>query len=172
MAIREGRLKVPATGTFRQGSLITFDPANLGAGTQPSLIKAAADGQIGEGGTVGLLVQEDSHISSVFGAEYIDTFSSRYGVAKNGVLTTLWCGAGTKVWFRNTAAQTRSDGRVIAAVNMVDFTDVVALGYLTWTGTVYAGKTGAAAAATAANSMFRVTALDAAAGYLEATLIR
>lgn len=160
MAIREGRLRVPAAGTFRQGSLVALDPAT------PGYLKAAAAGEVGSGGTVGLLVQEDSHIGSIYGADVIDTFSNRYGVAKNGALATVWAGAGTKIWLRNTEAQNRSDGRVIAAVQMVDLTGVVLGDFLKWDGAKFAKGTGES------DSMLRVTQVDATKGYVEAVLVR
>lgn len=166
MAIREGRLRVPVAGTFRQGSLVAMDTANAG------FLKAATAGQIGYGGTVGLLVQEDAHLPSVYDAEHFDSFSTRYGVAKNNTLAILWAGAGTKVWFRNTAAETRADGRVIAAVTMADLTGVVIGDYLKWDGTKYAKSAAVDDAARLAESMLRVTAVDVAAGYVEAVLVR
>lgn len=160
MAIREGRLRTPATGTFRMGSLVTFDPA------APGFLKAAAANEIGDGGTVGLLVQEESHISSIYATDNYDTFSTRYGVAKPNTLSVIWAGAGTKVWLRNTAAQTRSDGRSVGAVTVVVLTGVAVKDYLAWDGTKFVKGTGAS------DSMLRVTAVDIAGGYVEAVLVR
>lgn len=160
MAIREGRLRTPATGSYHMGSLVTFDPA------APGFLKAAASGEVGDGGTVGLLVQEESHIGSIYGAEWIDTYSTRYAIAKPNALSVIWAGAGTKVWMKNTGASTRGDGRQIAAVTMVDLTGVAIKDYLTWDGTKYLKGTGLS------DSMLRVTAVDTVGGYVEAVLVR
>jgi len=160
MAVREARLRTPATGSFHQGSLVTFDPAN------PGFLKAAAAGEVGDGSTVGLLVQEESHIGSIYGAEWIDTYSSRYAIAKPSTLSVIWSGAGIKVWFKNSGASARSDGRQIAAVTMVDLTGVAIKDYLSWDGTKFVKGTGTS------DSMLRVTAVDVAAGYVEAVLVR
>lgn len=156
---REGRLKVPVTGTFRLGSLVTFDPAN------PGYLAVAAAGEVGEGGTVGLLVQEEIWDRSIYAPTRIDSFY--YGVARNNRLAVIVSGPGGKVWLKNTAAQTRADGRQIAAVQMVDFTTPPTVkGYLTWDGTQFT-----AAGATDANSMLRVT-LTNGTDYVEAVLTR
>lgn len=153
---REGRLKVPTTGTFRLGSLVAFDPAN------PGYLKAAAANEVGEGGTVGLLVQEEIHDRSIYAPDRIDSFY--YGVARNNRLAVIASGAGAKVWLKNTAAQTRADGRSIAAVTIVDLTGVVVMDYLTWDGSKFVEGT-------QANSMLRVT-LTNGTDYVEAVLTR
>lgn len=154
---REGRLKVPTTGTFRLGSLVTFDPAN------PGYLKAAAANEVGEGGTVGLLVQEEIWDRSIYAPTRIDSFY--LGVARNNRLAVLVSGPGGKVWLKNTAAQTRADGRVIAAVQMVDLTAVAVKDYLAWDGTKFVKGTGAS------DSMLRVT-LTNGTDYCEAVLVR
>lgn len=162
MAIREGRLRTPAAGTFRIGSLVALDPA------APGFLKAAASAQVGSGGTVGLLVQEESHINSIYNSDHYDTFNSRFGVAKNNTLSVIWAGAGTKIWMRNTAGSTRADGRVIAAVTMVTLTGCAIGDYLMWNGTQYVKSV----AGNETDSMLRITAVDVANGYVEAVLIR
>jgi hypothetical protein len=158
MAIREGRLRTPATGTFRIGSLVAFDKAT------PGFLRAATAGEVGEGGTVGVLVQEESHLSSIYSAGVIDSYS--LGVAKNGTLSVIWAGPGTKVWLRNTTAATRPDGRALAAVTMTDLTGVAIGDYLKWDGTKYIKGTGAT------DSMLRVTEVSADLSYCEAVLTR
>lgn len=159
MLVREGRLKVPATGTFRLGSLVEFDPAAAG------YLKVAPASAVGEGGTVGLLVQEEVWDRSIYAPHTIDSYY--LGIARNNRLGVIAAGAGAKVWFKNTAAQTRADGRVISAVSMVDFTTPPAVGdYLTWSGTQFA-KSGTGFA----DSMLRVT-LTNGVDYLEAVLTR
>lgn len=161
MATREGRLRTPASGTFRQGIWVSQDPAADG------FLKAAAANAVGEPGVTGLLVQEEAHFNSIYGADPagFDTFSSRLGVAKNNTLSAIWTGGGLKVWYRNTPSSTRADGRVIAAVTMVDFTSLVLGSYLTWDGTKYV-------VGTLANGAMKVTKLDAANTYLEAVVLR
>jgi hypothetical protein len=157
--VSEGRLKVPATGTFRLGSLVMFDTASAG------YLKAGTSGVVGEGGTVGLLVQEEIWDRSVYAPSTIDSFY--LGLARNNRLAVIASGAGTKVWFKNTAAQTRADGRVVSAVSMIDFsTPPAALDYLTWSGTQFA-KSGSGVS----DSMLRVT-LSNGVDYLEAVLVR
>lgn len=155
----EGRQKVPASGTFRLGSLVMFDSASAG------YLKAGTANVVGEGGTVGLLVQEEIWDRSHYAAQSIDSFS--LGVARNNRLAVIVSGAGAKVWFKNSTQQDRADGRSIAAVTMVDFTSAPAvLDYLTWDGTKFTKS-----AATAANSMLRVTASNGT-DYVEAVLTR
>lgn len=157
--VREGRLKVPTTGTFLLGSLVTFDPAN------PGYLKVGAANEVGEGATVGLLVQEEILDRSLYAPEQIDSFY--YGVARNNRLAVITAGPGGKVWFKNTAAQTRADGRQIAAVQMVDFTTPPAVkDYLTWDGTKFTKSANGDS-----DSMLRVT-LSNGTDYVEAVLTR
>lgn len=153
----DGRLKVPATGTFRLGSLVTYDPAAIG------YIKAAAANEVGEGATVGLLVQEEIWDRSIYQTQHLDSYG--LGVALNSRPAVITSGAGTKVWFQNTAEITRADGRVIPAVTMATLTAVVVKDYLVWNGTTWVEGA-------AADAMLRVTAVDITAGYVEAVLTR
>ena len=159
MAVREGRLKTPVAGTFRIGSLVMFDPASVG------YLKVATSGAVGEGATVGLLVQEEIWDRSIYETSHLDSFG--LGLAYNNRPSVIVAGAGTKVWFANTAGSTRADGRVIAAVTMVDLTTgtPAVLDYLTWDGTKYVKGV-------AADSMLRITAINASAGTCEAVLTR
>ena len=157
VVVREGRLKVPVTGTFRLGSLVTFDPAS------PGYLMAAAANEVGEGGTCGVLVQEEIWDRSIYAPTRIDSFY--YGVARNNRLAVIVSGPGGKVWLKNTTGQTRADGRVVAAVQMVDFTAAVGVkDYLTWDGTKFLKGT-------SANSMLRVT-LTNGTDYVEAVLTK
>lgn len=157
VAVREGRFKTPATGTFRLGSLVTIDPANAG------FLKAAAANEVGEGATVGLLVQEEIWNRSIYETSHIDSFM--LGVAYNNRPSVIVAGAGTKVWLKNTTAQTRADGRQIAAVTMVDLTNVGVKDYLTWDGTKFVKSANGLS-----DSMLRVTYVDA--NGVEAVLTR
>jgi hypothetical protein len=128
MAIREGRQKVPAVGTFKQGECVVIDPAN------PGFLKRGAAAELPVPGYSGLLVQEEIWDRSVYGRQVLDSFA--LDEVLNNRLATIWSGAGTKVWFRNTAAQTRVDGRVIAAAGLLDAPEGMTAGELLgWTGT-------------------------------------
>lgn len=131
MAIREGRLKVPAAGVFRQGECVVFDPAN------PGFLKRAAANEAAVPGYSGMLIQEEVWDRSIYGRQVLDSFG--LSEVLNNRLATIWSGAGTKVWFKNTAAQTRVDGRVIAASGLLADPTTLAIGnYLGWNGTAYA----------------------------------
>jgi hypothetical protein len=158
MRTSDGRLKTPATGTFRIGSLVTYDPAT------PGYLKAAAANEVGDGATVGLLLQEDAWDRSIYQTKHLDSYS--LGLALNNRNAVITSGAGTKVWFKNTAGSTRADGRVITAVTMVDLTGVAVKDYLTWDGAKFVKGAGPA------DSMLRVTVVDSANGYVEAVLTR
>lgn len=162
--VAEGRLRTPATGTFRLGSLVMMDAAN------PGYLKAATANAVGEGGTVGLLVQEEDWNPSIYGIDPSKIDSYIKGVAKNSTLSVITSGAGTKIWLKNTPAVTRADGRAISAVTMFTPTSVVLLDYLTWDGTKFVHST-----AGLSDSMLRVTSLNTATAgseYLEAVLTR
>ena len=73
---------------------------------------------------------------------------------------------GTKVWFKNTPAQTRADGREIDAVDITDLTGVVVGDRLGWDGTQWVESDGGS---TQADWMV-VTSVDVAGGYVEAVL--
>lgn len=155
----EGRLKVPAAGSFNQGDLVTFDPAN------PGFIKKAASGDPIEAGFTGLLIQEEGWDASIYEVPVGDSFMR--GKVRNGRLCAIWTGAGLKIWLKNTAAQNRADGRSITAVSRLA-ASAVALpigGLLGWDGTQFS------AAAAAANAVGRVT-LTNGTDYLEAVLVK
>jgi hypothetical protein len=156
-AVREGRLKVPASGTYLQGELVTYNPA------KPGELTHAAAGAAVQAGFTGLLIQEEGWDVSAFGPPVVDSNSKGKALnAKPGVITT---GAGLKVWLRNTATDTHFDGRVIPAVTRVDLTGVTAIGdELQWDGAKYVKKSTGAA-------VLKVTAIDVAGGYVEAVLV-
>lgn len=128
MAIREGRFKVPATGTFKQGDCVTIDPAN------PGFLKKAAANEALVPGVTGFLVQEEVWDRSIYGRQVLDSYA--LDEVLNGRLATIWSGAGTKVWLKNTAQVTRVDGRVIPARQVVASVATIAAGdKLGWDGT-------------------------------------
>lgn len=155
MAIREGRQKVPASGTFVQGECVVIDPAN------PGFIKRGAANEPAVPGYSGMLVQEEIWDRSVYGRQVLDSFA--LNEVLNNRLTTIWSGAGTKVWFRNTAAQARVDGRVITAAGLLQAPEGMTAGqFLGWNGTRYA------VVADKANAHFVIT-LSNGLDYVEAT---
>lgn len=157
--IAEGRFRTPAAGTFRFGSLVAIDKA------APGFLRAATANEVGEGASVGLLLQEESWDRSIYGPSGVDSFG--LGQAYNNRLSVITAGAGTKVWLKNTEAQSRVDGRQIAAVTMVDLTGVAPMDYLTWDGAKFIKSI-----AGVSDSMLRVTEVDETKGYCEAVLTR
>lgn len=154
----EGRQRVPATGTFLQGDLVEFDPAAAG------FVKKSAANAAPEPGVRGLAIQESAHIGSVFDGAF--PTQERLEVLKNGETLLILTGGGIKVWMKNRAASQRSGGQPVSARTIVDLTGVAIMDYLAWDGSKYIKTT------TAANGVFRVTLVDAAAGYVEGTLVR
>lgn len=131
MAIREGRQKVPATGVFKQGQCVVIDPAN------PGFLKLGAALEQAVAGFSGMLIQEEIWDRSHYGRQVLDSFAM--DEVFNSRLATIWSGAGTKVWFRNTVAQTRVDGRVIAAAGLLASPATIVAGdRIGWNGTLWA----------------------------------
>ncbi len=154
MSRHEGRFKTPAGITWRLGTAVEIDPAT------PGYLKRSAADAVPLPGIHGLLVQEESHLRSIYNSEGWDSFD--LGIAKPEQLSVVWFGAGTKVWFRNTAGSTRIDGRVIPSVAMVVMTGIAVGDALTWNGTAWAKDADASAA------WMRVTATST--DYVEAVL--
>jgi len=122
-----GRVKTPATGALLLcGTAVEIDPANAG------YLRAGAAGITLRTGASGLLVQEEAWDIPIYGPEYVDSWY--LGVCKPNRLSVITSGPGTKVWFKNTPAQNRADGRQIAATSMYTGTPVVGHG-LAWSGT-------------------------------------
>jgi len=123
-----GRVKTPKTGpTLLCGTAVELDPAN------PGYLRAAAAGVHPRTGTCGLLVQEEVHLFTIYDPAYRDSYA--LGFTKPDTLSVITNGPGTKVWFQNTAADTRADGRVIPAVTMFLTANVAAGRGLAWDGT-------------------------------------
>lgn len=132
-SVKEGRYRVPASGDFRIGDLVTVDFTNPGFVT-----KAAANARF-EGGVTGLLIQEEGWHPSVYAAPIVDSFGR--GKAINGQPAAIYTGDGLKIWLRNTGSQTRPDGRQISSVTVVDLTSVVLGDLLKWDGAKWARTT-------------------------------
>ena len=166
MAIREGRQKVPAAGTFVQGQPVTFDEAN------PGFVRATAAGDPAITGYTGLLVQEEAWDRSIYQTSILET--GDLGLALNSRLCTIWSGNGTKVWFKNTEEVVRADGRTIPAGGVVDFGDPGDLVVGAWLGPVAGGKWGVVGGAgdpAPDDAQLKVT-LTNGTDYLEAVLIK
>ena len=135
-----GRVRTPKTGpALLIGTAVELDPAN------PMYLRAVTAGRIAEadfawGPTAGLLIQEEEWDRTIYQTDVLDSFS--FGVAKHNRLSVITSGAGTKVWFRNTAGQTRADGRVIPAVTMFATAGMAVGAPVTWNGTAWAVGTG------------------------------
>lgn len=140
MATREGRFKTPATGDpLLIGTAVEIDPATPGY-LMPSGAAAAK-----VSGLRGILVQEESHLGSIFalGADFNGGHDSLdLGKAKLDQLSVMWAGIGTKVWFKNTPAYDRG-GRHRDAVQIVDLTGVTVGESLGWDGSKWAAAAGA-----------------------------
>ena len=160
MATREGRFKTPATGTaLLLGTAVQLDPANEGR------LKQCAANAAPKSGLSGLLVQEESHLGSIFQASpLLGHDSLDLGTAKLDQLSTMWAGVGTKVWFKNTPAYSRGT-RSKDAVTIVTLTGVALGDDLGWDGTKWVEADG-----TTVKPWMTVTNIVSAAGYCEAVL--
>ncbi len=157
--VSEGRFRTPATGNaLLMGTAVQIDK------DAPGFVKVCAANAPIVPGVAGLLLQEEVHIRGVYDLDLIDTFS--LSVAKKNTLSVITTGAGTKVWFKNSASQARIDGRNISAVNIVDTTGVALGDTLGWNGTTWAKVTDAAAA------WMTVTAVTTSTGYVEGVLLK
>lgn len=158
-SIAEGRFKTPAGGNaLLLGTAVEIDPASAG------YLKVSSANAALVPGFSGLLVQEEIFIRSFYEQQELDSFS--LGVAKKDKLSVLTSGSGTKVWLKNTGAQSRADGRSIAAVNIWVTSTVTVGTYLGWNGTAWAHTT------TPAEYWFVVTGVDVTNGYCEAVLLK
>jgi hypothetical protein len=159
----EGRQKVPATGAFFQGDMVTFDPAN------PGYIKKCAAGDPIAPGYTGLLIQEDAWDLGVHGNQFKTSVDLRTVI--NDRLCSIWTGAGLKIWLKNTPATTKSGQRAASAITVVTATGLAIGDLLEWDGGKFVKATGADATAQAARGVARVTTTNGS-DYVEATLLK
>jgi len=131
-ATREGRYKTPV-----DGSMVLLGHAAIIDGSTGFLKKPVAD-QDPVTGLTGLLVQEESHLPSIFGTPGpgLGHDSIDLGAAKANQLSVMW-GGPSKIWFRNTLAYSRG-GRTKAAVTMFVAAGVAVGDKLGWNGTRWA----------------------------------
>lgn len=159
--VSEGRFRTPATGNaLLLGTAVQIDPANAGY-----LIPCAANAPIVPG-VAGLLVQEEIMFGSIYGPDtsLLDSYS--FGVAKKNTLSVVSTGAGTKVWFKNGAAQNRVDGRSISAVTICDTTGANLGDTMGWDGSKWVKTTTASAA------WMTVTSVNTSTNYFEGVLLK
>lgn len=133
--VSEGRFKTPVGSAIKLGTVVTIDADDAG------YLKVADENAAPVAGVTGLLLQELDWDRSIYEADAMMVDSFMKGTAKADRLSIITGGAGTKVWFKNTAGQTRADGRVIAPVTMVDLTGVAVGDTLSWDGDKFV-KTG------------------------------
>lgn len=157
--LREGRLKLPGTGTYHQGDLVKRDIANDG------YLTVAANTETAKPGVTGLLIQEEGWDYSIYGESEVGDTYTRGGVRLNK-MAQLVSGSGVKFWLRNNAAVTNPD-RTIAARTVVTVTSLAIGDYLGWDGTKWVEN------ATAAQQHAVVTKVSGsgATGYVEAVLL-
>lgn len=161
LRVSEGRVRTPATGApLLLGTCVEIDPANAG------YLRQAAAGAAPRTGICGLLVQEESHIDSIYDAQVKDSFD--LGVAKLNTLSVITNGPGTKVWFKNTPAQNRLDGRTIAPVTIFVVAGIAVGVRLRWNGTQWE----ALGANPAEQAHLEVTFWNPDSGLLEATCLK
>jgi hypothetical protein len=108
----EGRFKTPVGSSLLIGSVVEINPASAG------YLKQSATSAVPKAGFCGLLVQELDFDRSIYESDVSLLDSFQLGVAKANRLSVLTWGAGVKIWLKNTAGQTRADGRVISARTM------------------------------------------------------
>lgn len=159
IALREGRLKVPAAGTFKQGDIVARDTSaagflRIGANNEPAIV-----------GMSGILIQEEGWDFSIYGESgVVDSYTK--SIVRNSRLAQMVSGAGIKIWLRNNAQIVNPD-RTIAARTVVTVTSLAVGEYLGWDGSKYVEN------ATAAQQHAVVTAVSGsgASGYAEAVLL-
>ena len=157
----EGRFKTPVGSSLLLGTMVEIDPATPGYVKQSAINAAVVTGYCG------LLLQELDFDRSIYEspADALDSFQK--GVAKANRLCVITSGAGTKVWFKNTAGVTRADGRVIASRTMATLTSVAVGDLLGWDGSKWIETNGT----TVTNAVMKVTAIDSSKGLVEAVLL-
>lgn len=156
----EGRFKTPVGSSLLLGTMVEIDPASAG------YLKQSASNAVVITGYAGLLLQELDFDRSIYesGPDALDSFQK--GVAKANRLAVITSGAGTKVWFKNTAGVTRADGRVIASRTMATLTSVVVGDVLGWDGSKWVEVAGGVT-----NAVMKVTDINATAGRVECVLL-
>ena len=157
----EGRFKTPVGSALLLGTMVNINPASAGYLMQSAINTAVVAGY------AGLLVQELEWDRSIYESDAAAVDTLMKGVAKPDKLAVITSGAGTKVWFKNTAASTRADGRVIAARTMATLTSVAVGDVLGWDGSKWIETNGG----TVTNAVMKVTAINTSTNLVEAVLL-
>jgi hypothetical protein len=157
----EGRFKTPVGSALLLGTLVEINPASAG------YLKQSAANATPVTGYCGLLLQELDFDRSIYESDVdlIDSFQK--GVAKPNRLAVITSGAGTKVWFKNTAGVTRADGRVISARTMATLASVVVGDHLGWDGSKWVESDGSTIP-----HVMKVTDINATTARVEAVLVK
>ena len=113
MRVSEGRVRTPADADLQLGTCVEIDPAD------PTYLRQGAANVAARTGICGLLLQEEVMFRSIYEQDGVDSYD--LGVAKRDKLSVITSGPGVKVWFHNTPAEQRADGRAISAVTIFDF---------------------------------------------------
>ena len=131
----EGGFKVPADANWKQGDLVTIDPAN------PGYLKLAAAGALLVPGVTGLVVQYDQLFISA-GLTRNEVYNTRdLGVIVAGAPAVIATGAGLKVWVKNLAAVTASGRRAYPAETRCTATSIAVGDKISWDGAKYVETT-------------------------------
>lgn len=157
LRLSEGRFKTPVGSTLKLGTAVEIDPASAG------YLKQSAANAVPVPGKSGLLLQEENHLRNTYDTWGYDSFDM--GIAQADKLSVITSGAGVKVWFKNTAGETRADGRVISAVTMFTAAGLAVGERLGWDGTKWVESDGSTIP-----HWFVLTSVDVAGGYVEAVL--
>lgn len=156
----EGRFRTPATGApLLIGTAVKIDPANPGY-----LTVAAANDPIVPG-VCGILIQEEDWDRNIFQTQTLDTHD--LSVARKDTLSVVSTGAATKVWYKNSAVDSRRPEITYPAVTMADVTGVALGDKMGWDGTKFVKV-----AATSNAIWYTVTAVNTSTGYFEGVLAR
>lgn len=153
----EGRMTVPATGTFTQGDLVSIDPAN------PGFMKLAAANAPIQPGFTGLIIQENAWDFPLHSNQIVSTRD--LNVVYNSQLAAIWTGAGLKIWLKNTAARNVRGQRALAQVTKFTISGLIIGDYIGWDGAKYVEVS------TEATAVAQVT-LTNGTDYIEAVLLR
>jgi len=158
LRLSEGRFKTPDTGSaLKLGTAVEIDPA------APGFLKQSATNAIPVPGKSGLLLQEENHLRGTYDSWGYDSFDM--GLAKLNTLSVITSGAGVKVWYKNTASETRADGRITSAVTMFTAAGLAVGERLGWDGTKWVESDGSTIP-----HWFVITSVDVANGFVEAVL--
>lgn len=156
--VSEGRFKTPVGSSLLLGTVVEIDPASAGymkqSATNPTFIT----------GYCGLLLQELAWDRSIYDAPADGLDSYQLGVAKADRLSIITGGHGVKVWYKNTASETRADGRAISARTMFTAAGVAVGDVLGWDGSKFVEVAGGVT-----NAVMKVTEIDGA--YVGAVLL-